>query len=73
LIEKYSNRFKCFQKKIDSNNEIPTANVIWQFLSELNLIITFLVYANILADLQVTIDIAKSIKVGYRIIQKNIQ
>jgi len=66
-VEEYSNRFKWLFKKMDPNNGILVTNIIWQFLSRLNSTITLLVYTRISADLQIAINVAKSIKVRYKI------
>ncbi len=55
-IKKYSNCFKHFYKKVNSNMRILVANTIRQFLSRLNSTITLLVYASILVNLQVTVN-----------------
>ncbi len=67
IVEEYSNCFKKLYKKVDPNNRTLAANTIWQFLSRLNPIIILLIYIGIPADLQVAINTAKSIKVGYKI------
>jgi len=67
MVEEYGNCFKKLYKKVDSNNRIPVANTIYQFLNRLNLTIISLVYASILADLNEAVNTTKSIKMGYRI------
>ena len=64
MVEKYSNCFKKFHKKVDPNNETPASNTIRQFLSRLNPTIASLVYTKILRNLNVAVNIAKSIEVG---------
>src|SRR6266508_216799 len=58
---------------MDSLNRISAANTIYQFLSELNPAIALIVYANSFRNLDVTINMAKSIEAGYKIIQRNVQ
>ena len=52
---------------------MPVANTIRQFLSGLNLTIAPLVYASGPANLDAAVNTAKSIKAGYKIIQRNVQ
>ncbi len=67
-VDKYSNRFKKFHKKVNPNNRTLVANTICQFLSGLNLTIVPLVYARIPVNLNIIVDIIKSIEAGYKII-----
>ena len=73
LVEKYSNRFKKLNKKVDPNNETPAANTIWQFLSRLNLTIALMVYASRPRNLNAAVNTAKSIEAEYKITQRNVQ
>ena len=66
-VEEYSNRFKKFHKNVDPNNGTPAANTIRQFLSGLNPTIALLVYVSGPANLDVTVNTAKSIEVEYKI------
>ncbi len=72
-VEEYNNCFKKFHKKVNLNNSTSAANTIRQFLSGLNPAIAPLVYASGLANLDVAVNTAKSIKAGYKIIQRNVQ
>jgi len=53
---------------VNLNNEMPVINTICQFLSELNLTITSLIYASTPADLNEAVNTVKSIEAGYKII-----
>src|SRR6266542_3066224 len=72
-VEEYSNCFKKLQKKVDPNNGTPVANTIWQFLSGLNPAIALIVYASTSGNLNAAVETAKSIEVGYKITQRNVQ
>ncbi len=72
-VEEYSNHFKKLHKKVNLNNGTPATNTIRQFLSGLNLTIALLVYASRPINLDVTVNTVKSIEVGYKITQRNIQ
>ena len=72
-VKEYGNRFKKLQKKVNPNNGTSAANIIWQFLSELNLTITPIVYVSGPANLIAAVETAKSIEAGYKITQRNIQ
>src|SRR6266511_3818474 len=44
-VDDYANKFQRLQRKTDANERTPIANVVRQFLTELNPIIAFMVYA----------------------------
>ena len=66
-VEEYGNHFKKFYKQVDLNNRIPVANTFRQFLSELNPTIIPLIYASGPANLDETVNTAKSIEARYKI------
>ncbi len=72
-VKEYGNCFKKLHKKVDPNNRILVVNTFYQFLSELNPTIIPLIYTSISANLDETVNTTKSIEVGYKITQKNIQ
>jgi len=64
-VNDYASKFQRLQRKTDVTGRTPIANVVWQFLTELNLTMTPMMYATALATLQATIDIAKQYEVGF--------
>jgi len=67
-IEGYTNQFKKLFKQVDPNVTTPVANVICQYMVGINPSIAPLVYVRGPVTLQAVVDIAKSIKAGFRII-----
>src|SRR6266511_2456816 len=58
-VDDYANTFQRLQRKTDANGRTPIANVMRQFLTELNPTRAPMVYATAPATLQAAIDTAK--------------
>ena len=68
-MDDYANKSQRLQRKTDANERTPIANVIWQFLTGLNLTMALMVYVTAPAILQAAIDTAKRYEAGFMMTQ----
>src|SRR6266542_850301 len=64
-VDDYANKFQRLRQKTDANERTPIANVVQQFLTELNPTMALMVYAIASATLQAAIDTAKRYEAGF--------
>ena len=68
-MDDYVNKFQRLQRKTDANGRTPIANVVWQFLTGLNLTMASMVYATASATLQAVMNTAKRYEAGFMMTQ----
>ncbi len=64
-MDDYANKFQKLQRKTDTMGRTSVANIVQQFLIELNPVMASIVYVTASITLQVAIDMAKRYEVEF--------